>query len=144
MSGRGSGAASSRSVSPTRRIISWPAKRIIRSAWSTRTRTTARWVSVPPAWAEGSTRDLLKTGMTLTAAVETFGQRARMEWVNQKGTPVLSLFYQTEDRFSLFRLFGNDLVTLEDGRTYTPLAFVTELLVGWGKKFYDQTRFPQQ
>jgi len=102
------------------------------------------WVAVPPAWAEGFNPDLLKTGMTLTDAVGAFGQPARMEWVNQKGTPVLFLFYQTEDRFSLFRLFGNDLVTLEDGRTYTPLGFVTELLVGWGEKFYDQTRFPQQ
>jgi len=102
------------------------------------------WVAVPPARADGFNPDLLKTGMTMTDAVEKFGQPAQMEWVNQKGTPVLFLFYQTEDRFSLFRLFGNDLVTLEDGRTYTPLGFVTEFLVGWGKKFYDQTRFPQQ
>ena len=102
------------------------------------------WVAVPPAWAEGFNPDLLKTGMSLTDVVDAFGQPARMEWVNQKGTPVMFLFYQTEDRFSLLRLFGNDLVTLEDGRTYTPLGFVTQTLVGWGKKFYDQTRFPQQ
>ena len=107
--------------------------------------TAATWrVAVPPAWAEGFNPDLLKTGMTLTDAVEKFGQPARMEWVNQKGTPVLFLFYETEDRFSLLRLFGNDLVTLEDGRTCTPLGFVTEILAGWGKKFYDQTRFPQR
>ena len=88
------------------------------------------WAAVPTAQADGFNPDLLKTGMAL-------------EWVNQKGTPVLFLFYPTEDRFSLLRPFGNDLVTLEDGRTYTPLGFVTEILAGWGKKFYDQARFPQ-
>ena len=119
-----------------RRRLLWMAACVVAAAtW---------WVAVPPAWAEGFNPDLLKTGMTLTDAVETFGQPARMEWANQKGTPVLFLFYQTEDRFSLLRLFGNDLVTLEDGRTYTPLGFVTEILTGWGKKFYDQTRFPQR
>ena len=121
---------------PLRRRLLWMAACVvIASTW---------WVAVPPARADGFNPDLLKTGMTMTDAVEKFGQPAQMEWVNQKGTPVLFLFYQTEDRFSLFRLFGNDLVTLEDGRTYTPLGFVTELLVGWGEKFYDQTRFPQQ
>ena len=121
---------------PLRRRLLWMAACVVAAAtW---------WVAVPPAWAEGFNPDLLKTGMTLTDAVEKFGQPARMEWVNQKGTPVLFLFYETEDRFSLLRLFGNDLVTLEDGRTYTPLGFVTEILAGWGKKFYDQTRFPQQ
>ena len=102
------------------------------------------WAAVPIAQADGVNPDLLKTGMPLTEVVQAFGQPNRMEWVNQKGTPVLFLFYPTEDRFSLRRPFGNDLVTLEDGRTYTPLGFVTEVLAGWGKKFYDQTRFPQQ
>ena len=100
--------------------------------------------AVPIAQADGFNPDLLKTGMTLTDVVQAFGQPNRMEWVNQKGTPVLFLFYPTEDRFSLLRPFGNDLVTLQDGRTYTPLGFVTEILAGWGKKFYDQARFPQQ
>jgi len=102
------------------------------------------WAAVPIAWADGLNPDLLKTGMTLPDVVQVFGQPNRMEWVNQKGTPVLFLFYPTEDRFSLRRPFGNDLVTLEDGRTYTPLGFVTETLAGWGRKFYDQTRVPQQ
>jgi len=102
------------------------------------------WVAVPTAQADGFNQDLLKTGMTLTDVVQAFGQPNRMEWVNRNGTPVLFLFYPTEDRFSLLRPFGNDLVTLEDGRTYTPLGFVTEILDGWGKKFYDQARFPQQ
>jgi hypothetical protein len=102
------------------------------------------WVAVPPAWADGFNLDLVKEGMTLTDVVDTFGQPDRMEWVNLKGSAVLFLFYETEDRFSLLRPFGNDLVTLEDGRTYTPLGFVTQVIAGWGKKFYDQTRFPQQ
>ena len=121
---------------PVRRRLLWMVACVVTaSTW---------WVAVPPVLADGFNPDLLKTGMTMTDAVEKFGQPAQMEWVNQKGTPVLFLFYQTEDRFSLFRLFGNDLVTLEDGRTYTPLGFVTEILTGWGKKFYDETRFPQQ
>ncbi|HZC68948.1 MAG TPA: hypothetical protein VE201_10055 [Nitrospirales bacterium] len=102
------------------------------------------WGTVSIAQADGFNQDLLKTGMTLSDVVQAFGQPNRMEWVNQKDTPVLFLFYPTEDRFSLLRLFGNDLVTLEDGHTYTPLGFVTEVLAGWGKKFYDQARFPQQ
>jgi hypothetical protein len=106
--------------------------------------TAILWATVPIARADGFNPDLLKTGMTLMEVVEAFGQPKRMEWVNQKGTPVLFLFYATEDRFSLLRPFGNDLVTLEDGRTYTPLGFVTERLAGWGKKFYDRARFSQQ
>ena len=121
---------------PVRRRLLWMAACVVT--------VVTWWVAVPPAWADGFNPDLLKTGMSLTDVVDAFGQPARMEWVNQKGTPVMFLFYQTEDRFSVFRLFGNDLVTLEDGRTYTPLGFVTELLAGWGKKFYDQTRFPQK
>lgn len=99
--------------------------------------------AVPIARADGLNLDLLKEGMTLMEVIQAFGQPARMDWVNQKGTPVFFLFYPTEDRFSLLRPLGNDLVTLEDGRTYTPLGFVTETLAGWGKKFYDQARFPQ-
>ena len=102
------------------------------------------WATVPIAQADGLNPDLVKAGMTMMDVIQAFGQPNRMEWVNHKGTPVLFLFYQTEDRFSLLRPFGNDLVTLEDGRTYTPLGFVTETLAGWGKKFYDQTRLPQQ
>jgi hypothetical protein len=101
------------------------------------------WAAVPIARADGLNLDLLKEGMTLMEVIQAFGQPARMDWVNQKGTPVFFLFYPTEDRFSLLRPLGNDLVTLEDGRTYTPLGFVTETLAGWGKKFYDETRFPQ-
>jgi hypothetical protein len=106
--------------------------------------TAVVWVAVPIARADGLNPDLLKPEMTLTQVVLAFGQPSRMEWVNQKGTPVLFLFYPTEDRFSLLRPFGNDLVTLEDGGTYTPLGFVTETLAGWGKKFYDQVRLPQR
>ena len=121
---------------PVRRRLLWMAACVVT--------VVTWWVAVQSAWADGFNPDLLKTGMSLTDVVDAFGQPARMEWVNQKGTPVMFLFYQTEDRFSLLRLFGNDLVTLEDGRTYTPLGFVTEILAGWGKKFYDQARFPQQ
>ena len=121
---------------PVRRRLLWMAACVVT--------VVTWWVAVQSAWADGFNPDLLKTGMSLTDVVDAFGQPARMEWVNQKGTPVMFLFYQTEDRFSLLRLFGNDLVTLEDGRTYTPVGFVTQTLVGWGKKFYDQTRFPQQ
>jgi len=101
------------------------------------------WAAVPIARADGFNLDLLKAEMTLMEVIQVFGQPARMEWVNQKGMAVLFLFYPTEDRFSLLRPLGNDLVTLEDGRTYTPLGFVTETLAGWGKKFYDQARVPQ-
>jgi hypothetical protein len=101
------------------------------------------WAAVPIARADGFNLDLLKAEMTLLEVIQVFGQPARMEWVNQKGMAVLFLFYPTEDRFSLLRPFGNDLVTLEDGRTYTPLGFVTETLAGSGKKFYDQARSPQ-
>jgi len=50
------------------------------------------WAAVPTAQADGFNPDLLKTGMALPDVVQAFGQPNRMEWVNQKGTPVLFLF----------------------------------------------------
>src|SRR2546428_5968549 len=89
--------------------------------------------AVPIAQADGFNPDLLKTGMTLTDVVQAFGQPARMEWVNLKGTAGVFLFFETQDRFSPPPLFGNDLVTLGDGRTFTPLGFVTQRPTRLGK-----------
>ena len=88
-------------------------------------------------------RNALKKGMTLPEVVEAFGQPDQIEWVNANGQPVLFVFYPTEDQVALLHPFGKDVLTLEDGRVYIPLGFVTERLAGWGKKFYERTKFPE-
>jgi hypothetical protein len=87
-----------------------------------------------PAWAADINRDLLKRGMTLNEVVVTFGQPAQMEWVNLKGTAVLFIFYPTDKSDAVFK---------QDGSMWLPLGFVTELLAGWGKEFYEEVRFPK-
>jgi hypothetical protein len=91
----------------------------------------------------GLDRNALKKGMALPEVVEAFGQPDRMEWLNVKGQPVLFLFYPSQDQIALLHPLGKDVLTLEDGRVYIPLGFVTERLAGWGKKFYEQSKFPE-
>src|SRR2546428_3635538 len=88
-------------------------------------------------------RNALKKGMTLPEVVAAFGQPEQMEWVNTKGQPMLFVFYPTDDQIALLHPFGKDVLTLEDGRVYIPLGFVTERLAGWGKKFYERTKFAE-
>src|SRR5207247_3002723 len=80
--------------------------------------------AVPIARADGFNPDLLKTGMTLTDVVQAFGQPNRMEWVNQKGTPVLFLFYTNEDRFYLLCPFAIVLDPIHDSSTIKLLLYV--------------------
>jgi hypothetical protein len=91
----------------------------------------------------GLDRSALKKGMTLPEVVAAFGQPDQIEWVNVKGQSMLFVFYPTEDQIALLHPFGKDVLTLEDGRVYVPLGFVTERLAGWGKKFYERTKFPE-
>jgi hypothetical protein len=91
----------------------------------------------------GLDRSALKKGMALPEVVEAFGQPARMEWLNVKGQPVLFLFYPSQDQIALLHPFGKDVLTMEDGRVYIQLGFVTERLAGWGKKFYEQSKVPE-
>ena len=100
-------------------------------------------VAAPAVWAGDLNRDLLKKGMSLNDVVLTFGQPARVEWVNLKGTAIFFLFYESEDcLLCLETIRGTGVLTQEDGRTVLPLGFVTESLAGWGKDFYQQARFP--
>jgi hypothetical protein len=101
------------------------------------------WGYVLGGMAAALDRNALKKGMTLPEVVEAFGQPDQMEWVNAKGQPMLFVFYPTEDQIALLHPFGKDVLTLEDGRVYIPLGFVTERLAGWGKKFYERTKFPE-
>ena len=101
------------------------------------------WGPVPDSLPAGLDRSALKKGMTLPEVVEAFGQPDKMEWVSVKGQPVLFAFYPTEDQIALLHPFGKDVLTLEDGRVYIPLGFVTERLAGWGKKFYERSKFPE-
>lgn len=101
------------------------------------------WAMTSEAGAADLNRDLLKQGMTLPEAIEAFGQPVRVEWVNLKGTAIFFLFYESEDcRLCLETIRGTGVLTQEDGRTVLPLGFVTQTLAGWGKKFYQQARFP--
>jgi hypothetical protein len=90
-------------------------------------------VAASAAWAKNIDEDLLKKGMTLPVAIQAFGQPDHVEWVNLKGKPVLFIFYPTDQ---------SDAVILQDGRRLLPLGFAAEVLVGWGKDFYDQTKPP--
>jgi len=95
----------------------------------------ALWAMPQVVLANDVNRDLLKKDLKLVQAVEAFGQPIFMEWVNLKGTPVLFIFYPSDE---------SDTVQLTDGRTVLPLGFVTESLEGWGKDYYQQTKFPTQ
>jgi len=95
----------------------------------------ALWAMPQVVRADDINRDLLKKDLKLVQAVEAFGQPIFMEWVNLKGTPVLFIFYPSDE---------SDTVQLTDGRTVLPLGFVTESLEGWGKDYYQETKFPTQ
>ena len=96
------------------------------------------------AWADSLDRDALKQGMTLNEVVQIFGQPVRMEWVNMKGQGVFFLFYDDEDcLLCLGPILDRDLLKQDDGRTVLPMGFVTEQLAGWGRKFYQQIKFPE-
>lgn len=96
-----------------------------------------------PAWARDLNRDLLEKGMTLSEAIQTFGQPVRMEWVNLRGQAVFFLFYEAEDCALCLGPLDRDVLKHEDGRVFLPLGFVTEQLAGWGRKFYRQVKFPE-
>ena len=101
------------------------------------------WAMPPAVGAADLNRDLLQQGMTLPETIEAFGQPVRVEWVNLKGTAIFFLFYESEDcLLCLDTILGTGVVTLEDGQIVLPLGFVTERLAGWGKKFYQQAKFP--
>ncbi len=91
-------------------------------------------VAAPAVWADDLNRDLLKKGMSLNDVVLTFGQPNHMEWANVKGTPVLFIFYPTEQSDAVFRT---------DGSMWLPLGFVTEMLAGWGREFYEEIQSAQ-
>jgi len=95
------------------------------------------------AYARDLDRTLLKKGMTLSETVQTFGQPVRMEWVNLRGQPVFFLFYEAEDCALCVGPLDRDVLKHEDGRTFLPLGFVTDQLAGWGRKFYQQVKFPE-
>ncbi len=95
----------------------------------------AVWTMPQVVRADDVNRDLLQKGLKLVQAIEAFGQPAQMEWVNLKGTPVLFIFYPSDQ---------SDAIQLADGRTLLPLGFVIESLEGWGKDYYQQTKFPTQ
>ncbi len=102
------------------------------------------WAMPPAVRAADLNRDLLQQGMTLPEAIEAFGQPVRVEWVNLKGTAIFFLFYESADcLLCMETIRGTGVITQEDGRTVLPLGFVTERLAGWGKKFYQQARFPE-
>ena len=119
---------------------------LLRLSWLTVTLLTVMALCGPatPAWADGLDRDALKKGMSLNEVVQAHGQPVRMEWVNLKGQAVFFLFYEAEDcLLCLGTILGKDVLTQEDGRTILPLGFVTERLAGWGRKFYEQAKFPE-
>ena len=99
---------------------------------------------VQPAWAREIDRKALKNGMTLPELVEAFGQPDMMEWVSTNGQTVLVVFFESKDSgvLSLFPT-GGDTVRGQDGRSFLPLGFLQEGLVGWGKKFYEQIKQPK-
>ena len=85
-------------------------------------------------WAQDVNRDLLRKGMSLQDVIQTFGQPNHLEWANVKGTPVLFIFYPTDKSDAVFR---------KDGSMWLPLGFVTEMLAGWGKEFYEESQSTQ-
>ncbi len=91
-------------------------------------------VTAQAAWAQDINRDLLRKGMGLNDVVQTFGQPNHMEWANVKGTPVLFIFYPTDKSDAVFRV---------DGSMWLPLGFVTEVLAGWGREYYEEIQSAQ-